>query len=186
MKKGMRVKKNEGKDSHFVSRFNIVHYARQKVCKKRERILLKIQGGGGAEKIFLFRVAIIYYIYPWFSIYLWNFEVNSYPHACLSLLIMVSSVSIECDCMWINRFPRDLNYKRKIKNISDQNVLKNQNVFKFCMFLSNSGVYIFLFDPPPPPPGGGWQKYGQISCWEKKWLKEDENRGENAYFFPNW
>ena len=54
MKKGMRVKKNEGKDSHFVFRFNIVPYARQKVCKKRERILLKIQGGGGGRKNFPF------------------------------------------------------------------------------------------------------------------------------------
>ena len=40
--------------------------------------------------------------------------------------------------------------------------------------LFRSGVYIILFE-----------KYGQISCWEKNMIKEDEKRGGNEYFFPN-
>ena len=46
-----------------------------------------------------------------------------------------------------------------------------------CIAVVHTGVYIFLF-------GGDMVKY---HVGGKKWLKGDEKRGGNAYFFPpNW
>ena len=70
---------------------------------------------------------------------------------------------------WSGKHPISICLCQKIRILDTVYFIKIQGCIFFCL---------------TPPPGGGGQKYGQISCWGKKWLKGDEKRGENAYFFP--